>query len=148
MAVNPIPDGFHTVTPYFLVEDVAAFLDFLARAFGAEETEKVQLPDGSIAHAQVQIGDSAVMMGGARDEWKATPMFMHLYVPDADAVYAQALAAGATSMQEPMDEFYGDRTSGVKDPFGNLWWLATHQEDVPPEEIEKRMAAARGATGG
>jgi hypothetical protein len=90
------------------------------------------IPDGSIAHAQVQIGSSAVMVGGARDEWKALPMFMHLYVPDADAVYAQAIAAGATSMQEPMDEFYGDRTSGVKDPFGNLWWLATHQEDVPP----------------
>ena len=142
MAVKPIPDGYHTITPYMLVENVAEYLDFLAKAFGAEETERMALPDGSVMHAEAKIGDSRVMMGGARDEWPAMPMFLYLYVPDADASYERALQAGCTSVQEPKDEFYGDRTSGVKDPFGNLWWFGTHQEDVSSEEIARRMAAA------
>ena len=143
MAVKPIPDGYHTITPYMLVENVAEYLDFLAKAFGAEETERMTLPDGSVMHAEAKIGDSRVMMGGARDEWPAMPMFLYLYVPDSDASYQRALQAGCTSLQEPKDEFYGDRTSGVKDPFGNLWWFGTHQEDVPSEEIARRAAAAR-----
>ena len=142
MAVEPIPDGYHTITPYMLVENVAEYLDFLAKAFGAEETERVTLPDGSVMHAEAKIGDSRVMMGGARDEWPAMPMFLYLYVPDSDASYQRALQAGCTSLQEPKDEFYGDRTSGVKDPFGNLWWFGTHQEDVSSEEIARRAAAA------
>ncbi len=142
MAVEPIPDGYHTITPYMLVENVVEYLDFLAKAFGAEETERMALPDGSVMHAEAKIGDSRVMMGGARDEWKAMPMFLYLYVPDADASYERALQAGCTSLQEPKDEFYGDRTSGVKDPFGNLWWFGTHQEDVSSEEIARRAAAA------
>ena len=142
MAVEPIPDGYHTITPYMLVENVAEYLDFLAKAFGAEETERVTLPDGSVMHAEAKIGDSRVMMGGARDEWPAMPMFLYLYVPDSDASYQRALQAGCTSLQEPKDEFYGDRTSGVKDPFGNVWWFGTHQEDVSSEEIARRMAAA------
>ncbi len=143
MAVKPIPDGYHTITPYMLVENVAEYLDFLAQAFGAEETERMTLPDGSVMHAEAQIGDSRVMMGAARDEWPAMPMFLYLYVPDADASYERALQAGCTSVQEPKDEFYGDRTSGVKDPIGNLWWFGTHQEDVSSEEIARRAAAAR-----
>ena len=142
MAVEPIPDGYHTITPYMLVENVAEYLDFLAKAFGAEETERMALPDGSVMHAEAKIGDSRVMMGAARDEWPAMPMFLYLYVPDADASYERSLQAGRTSLQEPKDEFYGDRTSGVKDPFGNLWWFGTHQEDVSLEEIARRMAAA------
>ena len=144
MSVNPVPEGHHTITPYILVEDPAKFLDFVVDAFSAEVTERVELPDGSVMHGQFKIGDSMVMTGAARDEWPALPTFLHLYVPDADALYTQAMKAGAESLQDPKDEFYGDRTSGVKDPFGNLWWIATHQEDVSPEEIERRAAQARG----
>jgi len=146
MSTSPIPEGFHTVTPYLLVRGVPALLDFLAKAFDAEQTECTQLEDGTIMHAQVKIGSSMVMMGESPgDQWPPMPGFLYVYVPDADAVHAQALAAGGTSVQEPRDEFYGDRTSGVKDPCGNLWWIATHVEDVSPEEIAKRAAAARGA---
>ena len=141
MSVKPVPEGFHTLTPYLIVESAADLLEFLSRAFGAEEIEKMTLPDGTVMHAQVRIGDSMLMMGTAREEWPAMPGFLHLYVEDADAYYARALAAGATSVQEPKDEFHGDRTSGARDPQGNLWWFATHQEAVPPEEMARRAQA-------
>jgi len=147
MSVQPIPDGFHTITPFMMLDDVAAQLDFLAAAFDAEEIERVTLPDGSIKHAQVRIGNSMVMMGGARDDWPAMQSFLHLYVTDVDGLYSAALSAGATSVQEPRDEFYGDRTAGVKDPFGNLWWIAVHQEDVTADEMLRRMQAAQGDPG-
>ena len=146
MSTSPIPAGFSTVTPYLLVQGVPALLAFLEKAFAAERTECTELENGTIMHAQVRIGDSMVMMGESPgDEWKPMPGFLYVYVEDADSVYAQALAAGGTSVQEPRDEFYGDRTSGVKDPCGNLWWIATHVEDVAPDEIARRAAAARNA---
>jgi len=142
MAVKPIPDGYHTVTPYLTVQGVPKLIDFLKQAFEAQELERMTQPDGTIGHAEVRIGDSVVMMGEARDEWKPMPSGIYLYVNDTDAVYKRALQAGATSIMEPADQFYGDRSAGVKDSSGNHWWIATHKEDVPPAELKKRAQAA------
>jgi uncharacterized glyoxalase superfamily protein PhnB len=142
MAVKAIPDGYHTITPYLLVQQVPLLIDFLKQAFQAQETERITAPDGTIAHAEVKIGDSVVMMGEARGEWTPAPGTLYLYVNDTDAVYKKALQAGATSTMEPVDQFYGDRSAGVKDPSGNQWWIATHKEDVPREELERRAQAA------
>jgi PhnB protein len=142
MAVKPIPDGYHTVTPYLTVQGVPKLIDFLKQAFEAREIECMAQPDGTVRHAEVRIGDSVVMMGEARGEQAPMPSAMYLYVNDTDAVYKRALRAGATSLREPADQFYGDRSAGVKDPSGNYWWIATHQEDVPPEELKKRAEAA------
>ncbi len=142
MAVKPIPDGYHSLTPYLVVQGVAKLIDFLKQAFEAKEVHRMSRPDGTIMHAEVRIGDSVVMMGEAMGEFKPMPAMIYLYVNDADAVYQRALQAGATSMMEPADQFYGDRNGGVKDPCGNQWWIATHKEDVPPEELAKRAEAA------
>lgn len=148
MAVKPVPDGFHTVTPYLIVPGIAKLIDFLKQAFGAEETHRSMRPDGTVMHAQVRIGDSFVMMGEPMGQWKAMPAMLHLYVPDVDAWYQRAMRAGATSLREPSDQFYGDRAGGVADPCGNQWWLATHIEDVSPEEIARRaQAAVQGGQG-
>jgi uncharacterized glyoxalase superfamily protein PhnB len=138
MAVKPIPDGFHTVTPYLVVPGVANLLDFLQQAFAAQELLRMPRPDGAIMHAEVKIGDSIVMMGEPMGDQAPMPGSLYLYVHDADSVYRRALQAGATSTMEPTDQFYGDRSAGVKDPAGNQWWIATHQEDVPPAELAKR----------
>lgn len=143
--VKPIPDGYHTVTPYLTVPGVANLIDFLKQAFDAKEIDRHTRPDGSVQHAEVQIGDSRVMMGEPQDQWKPKPANLYLYLDDVDAAYRRAIAAGATSLQEPADQFYGDRTGGVEDASGNQWWLATHKEDVSPEEIGKRAAAQPGA---
>jgi uncharacterized glyoxalase superfamily protein PhnB len=141
MAVKPIPDGYHSVTPYLTIPGVAKLLDFLKQAFEAQELHRMPRPDGAIMHAEVRIGDSRLMMGEPMGN--AQPMFgsLYLYVHDVDAVYKRALQAGATSTSEPADQFYGDRSAGIKDPVGNQWWIATHKEDVPPEEIVRRAEA-------
>jgi PhnB protein len=141
MAVTPIPAGFHTVTPYLVVQGAAKLIDFLKQAFDAKEIMRMPLPDGTIMHAEVKIGDSIVMMGDARGEMKPMPAAIYLYVNDADATYQRALRAGATSTMEPADQFYGDRSAGVKDPVGNQWWIGTHIEDVPPDELARRAEA-------
>lgn len=141
MSVKAIPEGFHSVTPYLLVKDGAKLIEFVERAFGAEQVERLEDPDGTVRHAQVKIGDSFVMLGTPQGE--PMPSSLYLYVPDCDAVYAQALAAGATSIMEPADQFYGDRGAGVTDPCGNLWWIGTHIEDVSHEELQRRAADAR-----
>ena len=141
MAVKSIPDGYHSVTPYLTVQGAAKLLDFLKQAFAAIELHRMTRPDGTVGHAEVRIGDSVVMLAEARDEWKPMPGAMYLYVNDTDAAYQRALQAGATSLMEPADQFYGDRNAGVKDPVGNHWWIATHKEDVPPEELAKREEA-------
>jgi len=138
MAVKPKPTGYHTVTPYLVVDDVASLIDFVRDAFDAVEKERMTHDDGSIRHAEVRIGDSMVMMGPASDQNPARPAMLHLYVDDVDATYAKALEAGATSIREPADEFYGDRSGGVKDANDILWWIATHIEDVSPEEMQRR----------
>lgn len=145
MGVKPIPDGFTTVTPYLAVRGAGAVLEFVQKAFGpspgVEVTEKLAMPDGTLMHAQVRIGDAMVMVGEAPAQGPASPAMLYLYVTDADEVYARALAAGGTSLREPRDEFYGDRAAGVGDVAGNQWWIATRKENLTQEEMEKR---ARG----
>lgn len=140
MAVKAIPDGYHTITPYLMVQGAGQLIDFLKLAFDAQETERITAPDGAIAHAEVRIGDSIVMMSDAGGERVPMPSGLYLYVNDTDAVYKSALRAGATSIMAPADQFYGDRSAGVKDPVGNQWWIATHKEDVSPEELKRRAA--------
>jgi uncharacterized glyoxalase superfamily protein PhnB len=132
------PDGYHTVTPYLLVHDVVGLIDFMKRVFDAEELQRFDQPDGSVMHAEVRIGDSLVMMAEAGGDFPPMPGMLHLYLEDTDAAYRRALEVGAISLREPEDQFYGDRTAGVQDPFGNQWWLSTHIEDVSPEEMRRR----------
>jgi len=139
---NPVPQGYTTVTPYLCVADAAKLIEFLKQAFGAQLIFKMDGPGGRIMHAEMTIGDSRIMLGQPAPG-QETHAMIHLYLPDADAVYARALAAGATSVREPADQFYGDRSAGVRDQFGNQWYIATHVEDVSPEEMERRMAAMK-----
>ena len=143
MAPKPIPEGYTAVTPYLIVKDVDALLRFVKDVFGAEVKEEHRLPDGTVMHADVMIGGAHIMMGQANERWTERRGSILVYVPDADAVYARALQAGGTSLQEMTTQFYGDRSGGVEDPSGVAWWISTHVEDVSPEEMERRMKAAR-----
>ena len=140
MAVKPIPDGYHTVTPYLTVADAEAQIDFLKKAFGGEETFRHNDDKGKVSHAEVRVGNSMLMIGQARDQWKPMPALFYLYVEDVDAVYKRAVEAGGKSIHEPTNQAYGDRSGGVEDSLGNQWWVATHVEDVSPEEIERRYS--------
>jgi PhnB protein len=146
--VSPVPEGHHTVTPYLLVEDAHGLLEFVQQAFGATVLDASLTPDGNVQHAEFRIGDSIVMLGGANDQWSPMPCMLHLYVEDVDTVYRKALEAGAESIRVPEDMFYGDRSGGVRDPFGNQWWIATHVEDVSPEEMARRQEEAGGGKAG
>jgi PhnB protein len=142
MAAKPVPDGYHTVTPYLTVRGAPRVIEFLKMAFGAELShEPIKRPDGSIMHAQVTIGDSRVMIGEESEMTKATTSSLYLYVPNVDSVYQQAIKAGGETIMEPTEMFYGDRSGGVKDPSGNSWFIATHKEDVAPQELAKRADA-------
>ena len=138
MAARPIPEGYHTVTPWVISRDTAGVIEFAKRAFGAEELARVVDENGVIGHAEFRIGDSIVMGFDARPEWPETPAFLRLYVADADAVHRQALDAGATSVTEVTHLFWGDRVGRVRDPFGNLWWIQSRVEEVDPEEMQRR----------
>jgi PhnB protein len=142
MAISYIPEGSPTVTPYLAVKGVAALIDFLKTVFDAKELDRIALPDGRIMNATVTIGNSRLMMGDPGDR-PPEPAMLYVYVPDCDAVHAKALAAGATSLMAPVDMFYGDRSGAVQDASGNKWWIATHKEDVPHDELVKRAASAR-----
>jgi PhnB protein len=120
-----VPEGYHTVCPYLIVPDGDRILAFMKEAFGATERELHRTPEGHIMHAEVQIGDSVVMLGEAKDDWTGYKAMIHLYVPDVDEVFARALKAGATSVRDVSTQDYGDRTGGVEDPAGNQWWIAT-----------------------
>ncbi len=148
MAVKPIPQGYHTVSPYMMVDDADAFLKFLKDAFDVKaEMEPVRNPAGKIMHADVVLGDSHIMFGEATKEYPAERIGLYLYVPDCDKVFKQAVKAGAKSRVEPQDQFWGDRHGCVKDPFGNSWWISTHKKDVAPEEMKKlaKEAMAKAA---
>jgi uncharacterized glyoxalase superfamily protein PhnB len=142
MPPKPRPEGYHSVTPYLVVPRVKELIPFLKRAFGAvERFPPMTRDDGTIAHAELQLGDSVVMMGEASAEWPPMPSTLHVYADEeVDAVYRRAVEAGATSVREPADQFYGDRSATVRDPSGNLWSIANHVEDVSPEEMERRIA--------
>ena len=139
--VQAKPEGYHTITPMLHVEDAAGLIQFLKRAFNATERGIMYMPDGKVAHGELTIGDSIVMVSDATEEFPATVAGLHLYVDDSDKVYNQAIAAGATSMMPVQDQFYGDRSGNVKDRWGNLWDISTHKEDVSEAEMEQRMKA-------
>jgi len=147
MSVNPVPDGYHSVTPYLLVDGAAAAIDFYSRAFGAIEVLRMAAGPDKIAHAEVKIGDSHVMLSdewpdmgllGPRKRGGATASLM-IYLADVDAAFERALAAGATQERPVEDQFWGDRMGTVIDPFGHRWTLATHIEEVPEDEMQRRM---------
>ena len=148
--VKPIPQGYHTATPYLIVNDGAKAIEFYKKAFGATELFRMAGPDGKIGHAEIKIGDSPIMLAdevtamGHRSPQSlgGSPVSSLLYVEDVDAVFNQAVAAGAKVARPVADQFYGDRTGGVTDPFGHAWYIATHKEDVSSEELQKRAAAA------
>ena len=159
MATKAIPDGYHSATPYLIVKGAADAIEFYKRAFGAIELFRMADPSGRIGHAEIRIGDSVIMLAdehpdagyrGPRSLGGSAVSIM-LYLADVDAVFARALAAGARAQRSVADQFYGDRSGTLEDPFGHVWTVATHVEDVAPEEIERRMAAmkasAAGATG-
>ncbi len=141
-AVRPIPEGYHTITPYLVVPGVSRVIDFMKQAFGATEIGRFQQPDGRVMHAEVKIGDSIVMMGEPHGDIEPRPSVLHVYMEDVDEVYRRAIAAGAKSLREPANQFYGDRSGGVLDPAGNQWWISTHVEDVSMEEMERRSDSA------
>jgi PhnB protein len=149
--VNPIPEGYHSVTPYMIIDGAAAAIDFYQQAFGATEVVRFPGPNGKIGHAEIMIGDSHIMLADEHPEMNAlgpktiggAAIKLMIYIEDVDAVVDRAVAAGAKIIRPVADQFYGDRTGGIEDPFGHIWYVATHIEDVPMEEMEKRAAAAQ-----
>ncbi len=149
MAVKPIPDGYHTATPYLIVDGASAALAFYARAFGAKELFRMPAPNGKVGHAEMQLGSSRLMLADESPQMGAkgpkayggSPITVLLYVEDVDAFIKRAVEAGATIERPIADQFYGDRSGGIVDPFGHRWYIATHKEDVSPEEMERRMKA-------
>lgn len=137
-SVRTVPEGYHTVTPFIMVNDARGLIEFMKNALNGELTSVVKTNDGKIIHATVQIGDSIVMIADAMPGRSEAPACLYLYVDDVDDMYRKAINANATSLREPIDEFYGDRSAGVKDEWNNQWWLATHIEDVSNEEMERR----------
>jgi PhnB protein len=149
MAVKPIPDGYHSVTPYLIVRGAAQALDFYTKAFGATETVRMDGPGGTIGHAEFKIGDSMVMIADENAANNAegpeilggSPVHLMIYTDDCDAMFKRALGLGATETRPLTDQFYGDRSGTLTDPFGHCWTIATHKEDVSPDEMERRMKA-------
>ena len=138
---QPVPDGYAAITPYLIVEDAAGYLEFLATAFEGVERMRMEMPDGVIGHAEVEIGDSVVMVADATPpEFPVTDAQFHLYVEDVDSTYVIAVKAGATAVADPEDQPYGDRIARILDPSGNRWSLATHIEDVDMDELARQMA--------
>ena len=149
MAVKPIPDGYHTATPYLIIKNAAAALDFYRRAFGAVESMRLVAPTGEVGHAEIRIGNSVIMLAdempnmGFRSPAAlgGSPVSILLYVENVDERFKQAVDAGAKVVRPVQDQFYGDRSATLEDPFGHIWTVATHIEDVSPEEINRRAEA-------
>ena len=152
MSVKPIPDGYHSVTPYLIVRGGAAAIDYYTAAFGAKELFRFPSPDGKVGHAEIKIGDSPIMLA---DEYPdmgyngpqsvgGSPVSLMLYVDDVDVVFNRAIEGGGTVKEAVQDKFYGDRMGTLIDPFGHIWHVATHKEDVPPAEMQKRVQAMFG----
>jgi uncharacterized glyoxalase superfamily protein PhnB/catechol 2,3-dioxygenase-like lactoylglutathione lyase family enzyme len=141
--VKPIPSGYHTVTPFFVVEDVDAFSKFLQAAFGAVLNHSMKSDDGVTRHTTVRVGDSLLMISSGTDRYPPRPLALHLYVEDVDSLYERAIKAGARSLEAPTDQFYGDRRAGLEDGWGNYWWIATHRDDLDAETLKQRELAFR-----
>ncbi|MCW5773286.1 MAG: VOC family protein [Rhodospirillaceae bacterium] len=154
--VKPIPDGYHTATPYLVVDGAARAIDFYKRAFAATEEVRMAAPGGKVGHAEIRIGNSVLMLADAFPDMGhkgpqtlgGTPVSIMLYVPDADATVAQAVSAGAKVMRPVKDQFYGDRSGTIEDPFGHVWHVSTHVEDVSADEMARRAEAAMKEMGG
>lgn len=152
-AAKPVPEGFRTATPYLIIRDAAKAIEFYKKAFGAKERMRMPMPDGKIAHAEIEIGDSIIMLADENPQWgvqspqalNGSPVSVFLYVPDVDATFKQAVAAGSTEAMPVADMFWGDRYGKVVDPFGHKWDIATHVEDVAPADMEERMKKAMSA---
>lgn len=152
MTVKAIPDGYHSVTAYMTCENCSAAIEFYKRAFGAKELMRLEAPGGLIGHAEIMIGDSPVMLADPVAEagnkspqmLGGSPVSMMIYVEDCDAIFAKALAAGATEVSAVADQFYGDRNGTLKDPFGHAWTIGTHKEDLTPEQVAERMREVMG----
>jgi PhnB protein len=148
--VKPIPDGYHSITPYLMVKGAAAAIEFYKKAFRARERMRMPGPDGRIGHAELEMGDAAIMLADEFPEMDALgpqpgvkpPVGIHLYIEDVDATVERAVAAGAKLLRPVEDQFYGDRMGTIIDPFGHLWHVSTHKEDVPPDELRRRAEAA------
>jgi PhnB protein len=148
--VKPVPDGYHTATPYLIVKGAAKAIEFYKQAFGATEVERMEMPDGKIAHAEIKIGDSIIMLGdeapqhGTRGPKSlgGSPCGLYLYVEDVDQTFNRAITAGATATMAVKDQFYGDRNGSLVDPFGHTWYVATRQENLSMDEIRRRLPAA------
>jgi PhnB protein len=149
--VKPIPDGYHSVTPYMIVKGAAKAIDYYKQVFGATELFRME-HEGKVGHAEIKIGDCPIMLADEHPEMGAlspttvggNPISLMIYVEDSDKMFNAAIAAGATEMRPLQDQFYGDRSGTLKDPFGHVWTVATHKEDLTPEEIDARAAAAHG----
>jgi PhnB protein len=145
--VKPIPDGYHSVQPYLIFQTCAEAIAFYEKAFGAKEKFRMADKQGRITHAEIEIGDSCVMMADeapqmdafSAEHYGGSPASLLIYTPDCDAMYKQAVASGAKSLREPADQPYGDRMAGVKDPFGYKWWIATHIKDVSVQDMQKQQ---------
>jgi PhnB protein len=153
--VKPVPDGYHSVTPYLIIAGAGEAIDFYAKVFGTTERERMRMPDGKIGHAELDLGDSVLMLADefpdmgikAPTTGGGSPVIIHVYVDDVDATFDRAVAAGAEVLQPLEDKFYGDRSAQLRDPFGHVWSIGTHIEDVPPEEMAKRAEAAAAGGG-
>jgi PhnB protein len=141
MQVKAIPEGYPAVIPYLMVQDARKFIGFMETVFGAKLIEQFMQPDGRIGHSELRIGDSVIMLCEVAEAKQATPVMLHFYVEDVDTVFRSAIAAGAEVIAEPAQHFYGDRSGGCREPSGNTVWIATHVEDVPPDELQRRAAA-------
>jgi PhnB protein len=149
MTVKPIPDGYHTITNYLIVQDAGAAIEFYKQAFAAKELFRLPMPDGRVGHAELKIGDSIIMLADEFPEMDAkspaayggSPISMLMYVEDVNSAFSRAIAAGGKEIRPLKDQFYGDRSGTLVDPFGHKWTIATHIEDVSPEEMQRRMAA-------
>lgn len=151
MSVKPIPDGYHSVTPYLIIKGAAEAIEFYQKAFGASELFRVPGPGGAVMHAEIKIGDSIIMLADEFPQMDAlspqtiggSPVGLMIYLPNVDVVFARAIAAGGKESRAVQNQFYGDRSGTLTDPFGHKWTIATHVEDVSSEEIERRMAAMK-----
>lgn len=149
MSATAVPAGHHTVTPYLAIKNAVRALEFYQRAFGAIEVYRLMMPDGRLGHAEIRIGDSLIMLadefpeygGKSPETLGGSPVSIHLYVEDVDSLFRTAVAAGAKERKQVQDQFYGDRAGQLQDPFGHLWWVATHKEDVAPDEMQHRVEA-------
>ena len=156
MAVKPIPEGYHTVTPYLIINGAASAIEFYQKAFGATELFRFPTPDGKIGHAEIKIGDSPIMLADEFAEMGykgpqalgGSPVSLMIYLEDVDTVFNRAVEAGASVKEAVQDKFYGDRTGTLTDPFGHVWHVSTHKEDVSMEEMEKRAKAAGAKASG